>query len=263
MLVLPWHMTDRMPRDLNVTLGPDAVEVDAAPDTARSADGPWAVLADLYRPVAAAVADVADGHTPVTVLAGDCVTPLAVLAGLRRRQVDPALVWFDAHGDFHTEQTTTSGYLGGFPLAKAVGRGDLTLPAALGLAPLAEEDVVLVDARDLDPGEVAALEASRVRHVPVDRLAGGEVRLPRKPVHLHVDLDVLDPAVLPGLRFPAAGGPPTAAVAAAVRAVVEARPLAALSIAATWRPDDADRRSADAALHAVLTAAGLTPPSSG
>src|SRR6185436_17512054 len=103
----------------------------------------------------------------VTVLTGDCVTAVAVLAGLQRRGLDPAVVWFDAHGDFHTEATTTSGYLGGLPLAKVVGLSDLALPRALGMTPIAEDRAVLVDARDLDPGEVTALAASAVRQVAV------------------------------------------------------------------------------------------------
>jgi hypothetical protein len=85
------------------------------------------------------------------VLSGDCVASLAVIAGIQQRNVEPSLVWFDAHGDFHTEDTTTSGYLGGLPLAKAVGRGDPTLPAGLGLTPLPEPSILLVDGRDLDP----------------------------------------------------------------------------------------------------------------
>ena len=116
-------------------------------------------LVQLYAPLAERVAHVRD---PV-VLSGDCVTALAVLAGVQRSGIDAALVWFDAHGDFHTEQTTSSGYLGGLPLAKAVGRGDLSLPDALRLTPLAEDRVLLVDARDLDPPEVVALRGSQVR----------------------------------------------------------------------------------------------------
>lgn len=252
MLVLPWHVTDRLPRDLNLTMGAEAVEVTAAPGVAGSAKDRWGPLADLYRPLADAVARTA---RPAVVVAGDCISPLAVLAGLQRRGVDPALVWFDAHGDFHTEDTTTSGYLPGLPLAKAVGRGDLTLPAALGLTPLAEDDVVLVDARDLDPAEATALAASRVRRTSVADLGTDGVNLPAKPVHLHLDVDVLDPDLLPGLRFPASGGPPISAVTDAIGAVVRARPLAALSIAAGWRPEDSDRRRNDAAVHTILAAA--------
>jgi|ERR1700736_5686209 len=245
MLVLPWHIFDSLVDGLNITLPDDADVVDAAPDV----DGvPWRRLARLYEPVAGAVAAA---ETPQLVLSGDCVTPLAVLAGAQRRHIDPALVWFDAHGDFHTEQSTTSGYLGGLPLAKAVGRGDMTLPAVLGLTPLADDRVLLVDARDLDPGEVTALSASSVRRSTVQNAVDA---LPEGPLHLHIDVDVLDAALLPGLRFPVGSGPDIPALSAAVRQIVTARELVALSIGATWRPADSDRASNDAVFSAILAA---------
>jgi arginase len=246
MLVLPWHIFDALIDGLNITLPHDAQLIDSAP----AGEGePWRRLAQLYEPVSAAVAAAT---TPQIVLSGDCITPLAVLAGVQRRHVDPALVWFDAHGDFHTEQSTTSGYLGGLPLAKAVGRGDMTLPSALGLRPLAEERVLLVDARDLDPGEVTALATSSVRRSTVQ---GAADALPEGPLHLHIDVDVLDAALLPGLRFPVGDGPDIPALSTAVREIVRTRELVGLSIAATWRPADSDRTRNDACFRAILEAA--------
>jgi arginase len=249
MLVLPWHLTDQLAGNLNLTLPPGAVTVPGSPGRTGQ---PWADLAGVYTGLAEAVA-AASG--PAVVLSGDCVASLAVIAGVQRRGISPGLVWFDAHGDFHTEETTTSGYLGGLPLAKAVGRGDLTLPDALGLAPLPDDAVLLADGRDLDPPEVASLDSSGVRLARVDELA--TAALPDGPLVLHVDLDVIDAAALPGLRFPAPGGPSRQAVADAVAAVARRREIAALDIAATWRPGDTDRQHADAALQAVLAATML------
>jgi arginase len=248
-LVLPWHLTDQLADGLNVTLPAGAVPVAGAPGRTGEA---WADLAGVYAGLAEAVAAAS---APPVILSGDCVACLAVIAGLQRRGIQPGLVWFDAHGDFHTEATTTSGYLGGLPLAKAVGRGDRTLPGALGLTPLPEAAVLLADGRDLDPPEVAALASSRVLRAPVSELA--TAALPDGPVVVHVDLDVIDAAALPGLRFPAPGGPSRQAVADAIAAVARRREIAALDIAATWRPGDTDRQRTDAALQAVLTAAGL------
>jgi len=167
------------------------------------------------------------------------------------------LVWFDAHGDFHTEESTTSGYLGGLPLAKAVGRGDMTLPDALGLSPLDEDSVTLVDARDLDPGEVMALAGSKVRLVAVSDLDDGY--LPEGPVVVHVDVDIIDPDELTGLRFPASGGPHLDEVVQAVHAVTRDTTLAALDIAATWRPGDTDRTQIDAVVSGLLSTIGSSP----
>lgn len=248
--MLPWHMTDRLVDGLNVTLPADTIEVDSVPGATGET---WADLGELYAPLADEVARAVG--VPV-VLTGDCVACLAVIAGVQRRGIAPGLVWFDAHGDFHTESTTTSGYLGGLPLAKAVGRGDLTLPAALGMTPLAEDSAVLVDGRDLDPPEVEALAASRVRRLPVNAFDPAD--LPPPPVIVHVDLDVIDPAQLPGLRFPAPGGPSLTAVADAVATVAKARKVVALDMAATWQPEAAHRTRTDAALDAVLAAARVS-----
>lgn len=84
----------------------------------------WQRMAGIYEYVADAVADA---ERPVVVASGDCTTSLGVLAGLQPAGVDPATLWFDAHGDFNTDETTVSGYLGGMPAALAVGRGDTTV----------------------------------------------------------------------------------------------------------------------------------------
>ncbi len=249
MLLLPWHLTDHLSSGLNVTLPRAVVSIAGSPGATGR---PWADLAGVYTGLGDAVAAAAT--TPV-VLSGDCVASLAVIAGLQRRGIRPGLVWFDAHGDFHTEGTTASGYLGGLPLAKAVGRGDLTLPEALDMTPLAEDSALLADGRDLDPPEEAALASSKVLRARVTELA--EAALPDGPVIVHVDLDVIDPAELAGLRFPAPGGPSLRDVAAGVAAVARRREIAALDVAATWRPADANRQQTDAALHAVLAASGL------
>jgi arginase len=248
-LLLPWHLTDYLAEGLNVTLPSGLVTVAGSPSTTGR---PWVDLIGVYAGLRDAVAAAT---APPVVLTGDCVASLAVIAGLERRDVRPGLVWFDAHGDFHTEATTTSGYLGGLPLAKAVGRGDLTLPAALGMTPLPESSVLLADGRDLDPPEVTALAGSRVLRARVTEL--GTAALPDGPVIVHVDLDVVDPAELTGLRFPAPGGPSLQAVADGVAAVARRRQIAALDIAATWRSADANRQKADTAVRAVLAAARM------
>ena len=216
---------------------------------------PWQRLAALYEEVASAVAGASD---VAIVASGDCTTALGTLAGLARRGLDPAIVWFDAHGDFNTDETSPSGYLGGMPLAIAVGRGDQTAPRALGLRPIDERRTILVDARDLDPAEREALDASQVRRLPVTALdpaaqQGGEAKaLPPGPIYLHLDLDVLDPLELPGLRFPSAGGVRQAELARAVGAVMASGRVAAIGLACTWWPDRVDAPLAGAIVQQLL-----------
>ncbi|HWM88638.1 MAG TPA: arginase family protein [Kofleriaceae bacterium] len=215
--------------------------------------GPWQRMAALYAEVASAVTHAAG--VPV-VASGDCTTSLGCLAGLQGKGLDPAIVWFDAHGDFNTDETTPSGYLGGMPLAIAVGRGDQTAPRALGLRPIEEQRAILVDARDLDPAEREALDRSAVRRVPVSALdpeAQLDPRiLPPGPIYLHLDLDVLDPPELPGLRFPSPGGVRRAELARAVAAVIATGRVAAIGLACTWWPDRVDSAAAGSIVQQLL-----------
>lgn len=208
---------------------------------------PWARMAVLYESVAEAVHR---DERPV-VISGDCTTALGTLAGLQRRGLDPAVVWFDAHGDLNTPRTSLSGYRGGMPLAMALGHGDRTVPRSLGLRRILPEQVLLVDARDLDPGERDLLAVAPVRHVPVGEASTWLV--PDGPVYLHIDLDVLDPEEIGGLRFPAPGGPSVGTVIEAVRTVMSTGRVAAVGIACTCTPEHLDDQRTQNVLKAVLS----------
>ena len=224
-LVVPFHLDER--------LAPPPVPGTAvAPDL--PAGGSPARVLELSRVVAARVAAAVTATGQAGVAAGDCVAALGVVAGLQSAGIDPAVVWLDAHGDYNTPATSPSGYLGGMPLAMLAGRDDLGLTAGLGLRPVAADRIVLAGARDLDPGEVDLLAADGVPQVPVPALGTGP--LPPGPLYLHVDVDVIDAGELPGLRYPAAGGPDSAAVGAAVRRVLATGRVAAWTLACTWRP---------------------------
>lgn len=221
-LSVPFHLDELLPG----FVPPVAPDVVIAPEL--PAGGPWERMAALY----AEVADAIEPDERQVVVSGDCTTALAVVAGLQRGGVDPVLVWFDAHGDLQTPETSTSGYLGGMPLRQLLGGADRLVPECLGLRPLSERDVVLVDARDLDPPEAEFLAGSAIRHVPVDAAADA---IPGGPVHLHLDVDVVDPRDLAGLRFPAPGGPRWPQVLAAVRAVLATCPVVSVTVGCTWR----------------------------
>jgi arginase len=191
-------------------------------------------MAVLYRELAEVVAEVClAGDLPV-VVAGDCLSTIGVLAGLQRARVSPVLIWFDAHGDFNTWETTPSGFLGGMPLAMLVGRGEQTIVHQVGLTPLSESDVILVDARDLDPGEREAVRDSAVTHLPQveDLLA---YPLPDRPLYVHLDVDVVDPGEMPGVNYPARGGSSLATVGAALHRLAETGRVVAVSLSA-WTP---------------------------
>ncbi len=221
-LAVPYFMGEPMPGfavpDPHETLQPDL------PDA-----GAQDRMAVLYDHLAGWVASSNDA----VVYAGDCVSIIGVLAGLARRDVHPTLIFFDAHGDFHTWDTSQSGFIGGMPLAMVTGRGEQTIVAGAGLTPLPDERVVLVDGRDLDPGEDVAVAESGISHVSVDELA--HTIPPSGPLYVHVDGDVVDPGEMPAMNYPAADGPSLHAVRMAMIHLVTTGRVVAFSIS-SWNP---------------------------
>src|SRR5690348_16030444 len=97
-------------------------------------------LARLYRSVAGAVEHALRERTTPWVVSGDCMASLATMAGVQHAGVDDtAVVWFDAHGDVQTLETTTSGYIGGMPLRLMVGYRPELIATPIGLRPVPED----------------------------------------------------------------------------------------------------------------------------
>ncbi len=137
------------------------------------------------------------GRHPI-LTASDCSICLTTLPVLARRRLDAHVLWLDAHGDFNTPETTPSGFLGGMCLAAACGVWDAGFGGDLDPA-----RVVMCGVRDVDPGERVLLETRGVGLV--ERPSQLAETLAGRPVFVHLDLDVLDPSVLPA-TFPAPGG---------------------------------------------------------
>ena len=167
-------------------------------------------------------------------IAGDCCAAIGMLGGLQKAGIDPLLIWFDAHGDFNTRETSPSGFLGGMPLAMLVGLGDLTMPNAVGLKPLPENQVILTDARDLDPGEKELVENSSITHLP-DARQLLNYPLPNRPIYIHFDVDVLDPKEAPAMSYPAPGGISSGGLKDVFHTLANTGQVAAVSMSC-WNP---------------------------
>jgi arginase len=194
----------------------------------------------------------AAGRFPL-VLSGNCNAAVGAVAGLG---ADTTVLWCDAHADFNTPETTTGGFLDGMALATVTGRCWAAMAAQVpGFAPVPEDAVWLVGARDLDPLERTALERSAVRRRPAAALGPPLVTEVRaalgasERLYLHVDLDVLDPAEGRANAYAAPGGASAAALAAVCGALGAS--TAAATIAAYDPTLDADGRVREAAFAAV------------
>jgi arginase len=142
---------------------------------------------------------------PVLTIGGDCgVSFGAVEHASRRHPGEIALVWFDAHPDLHTSDSSQSGGFGGMVLRAILGDG----VDGLALGPderLTADRVVLAGVRDIDPAEDVYITEQGIPLVPVENFGTPEAilaavkRTGAGHIYLHIDLDVLDPATIVGL----------------------------------------------------------------
>lgn len=248
-LVAPWHLDERLP----AFPAPACIAETVSPAL------PAAGQLDRMRLLYHAIADATARASNPLLLTGDCTAALGAIAGLQPRHGRHlAVVWLDGHGDFNTPATTITGYLGGMPLAMLTGRAPELICHALGLRPVAENNVVLVDARDLDPAEQTALATSGVQHVPAEpgTVSAAVRRLGHMPVYLHIDVDVIHSAHLPGLRVPAGPGPGLADIENCLAAIVAAGNIVAACIACTWLPGHINDHPAAQAITRLAQALG-------
>jgi arginase len=178
------------PAPMAEAIGGESVVVDRA----LPFDNEVASSFDVIREVARAVRETVEGGRFPLVLAGNCNSSLGTVAGLGR---EVGVVWFDAHGDFNTPDTTPTGFFDGFGLAMLTGTGWRTLRETIdGHRPVPEEHVLLVGARDLDPREEERLAASAIGRADADSLGDALEELAGRvdAVYVHIDLDVLDPS---------------------------------------------------------------------
>lgn len=161
------------------------------------------------------------GAVPV-VLGGDHSIAIGSVAGVaswaRGRNGDIGLLWFDAHADMNTPETTPSGNIHGMPLAVGLGHGAPELIGIGGFSPKVKEHrVVLIGARDLDRGERELIRETGIRVftmreideqgiVPILEEALAIVGEGTLGFHVSIDMDFIDPHFAPGVGTTVKGG---------------------------------------------------------
>lgn len=189
------------------------------------------------------LAEAREGGRSVLVLCGDDTASVGVLSGLQLAYGAGAsigLIWFDAHGDFNTPETSFSGILAGMPVAILAGLAGPQWRDAAGLmAPISTDRMVIAGVRELDEKEEMLLRSTDARVIStedvregtalrqvVERLSGAT-----KCLWIHVDLDILDPRLVPSASTPAEDGLEIDELAQALNMVLKTGDVAALSIA--------------------------------
>ncbi|MFD1205764.1 arginase [Sporosarcina contaminans] len=169
--------------------------------------------------LAGKVADVIkQGKFPL-VLGGDHSIAIGTLSGLSTTYKNLGVIWYDAHADMNTAETSPSGNIHGMPLAVAMGLGHERLVNILqGGQKVKPENVVIIGARSVDPGERQLIKEKKIKVFTmheIDRdgmtaVMNEAIEYLRNRnvdgVHLSLDLDGLDPLYTPGVGTPVAGG---------------------------------------------------------
>jgi arginase len=164
---------------------------------------------------------LAEGAVPV-VLGGDHSVAMGTIAGVarhhRRRREKIGLVWFDAHADANTAETSPSGNIHGMPLAVALGLGAPSLVNLAGFSPMVDGSrAALVGIRDVDAAERGNVRASGIGAFTMRDLDERGMRSVMEEaikratsgtagIHVSFDLDAMDPDEAPGVGTPAPGG---------------------------------------------------------
>lgn len=153
------------------------------------------------------------------VLGGDHSIAIGTLAGLAQHYKNLGVIWYDAHADMNTAETSPSGNIHGMPLAVAMGLGHDKLTHIGGEQPKIDpKNLVIIGARSVDEGERELIKEKGIKVYSmheIDRLGMAAVMedalayLRSREIdglHLSLDLDGLDPMYTPGVGTPVPGG---------------------------------------------------------
>jgi arginase len=204
------------------------------------------------------------------VVGGDHSVGLGSIAAAARER-DVGVVWIDTHGDFNTHETTLSGNVHGMPLAALAGYGHERLITIDGWRPptpaVRARNVVIVGARDLDPGEsellreagatvfsMAVIDRYGIRRV-IERaieIAGENV----DGIYASFDLDVMDPTIAPGVGTPSPGGLTVREGHLAMELLAQSGRMIGLDIVEVNPILDDRNRTAELAVDLILSALG-------
>jgi arginase len=196
---------------------------------------------DVLRQVAASVRQTEEAGKLPVVLSGNCNALIGAVAGLSSNRL--GVLYFDAHGDANTADSTRSGYFEGMPLAVLMGLAWQEMASTIkGFRPIPGRRVAHLGGRDFDPGE-----AERLRHAgatvvgPRDLAAKPPQRAFRRTldqmqrecdaVYVHVDVDVLDRREGVVAHNSVGGGPSLAALSGGFALISELLPVRGIGFA--------------------------------
>ena len=211
------------------------------------------------------------GGIPI-VLGGDHSIAIGSVSGLaayyRKHEQRVGVLWFDAHGDMNTPETSPSGNIHGMPFAAILGKGAPELTHISGFAPKVHpEDCVLLGARDVDPVEAEIMRNSGVRIYTMREIDERGMSAcvdeaiaiaSRNTVGFHVtmDMDFVDPDYAPGVGTPVPGGPTYRESHLAMEKVADSGKMLSFELTEVNPVLDTSNRTAELGVQLILSAFG-------
>ena len=216
---------------------------------------------------------LAANHLPL-ILGGDHSIAIGSFAGAasyyKKQQQTLGLIWFDAHADMNTPESTPSGNIHGMPLAALLGYGTPELVNVAGFAPKVDPKLVAhVGARDIDPGERELIKKLGVRFFTMREIDERGMRACMDDAiaiasggtggyAVTFDVDVLDPGDAPGSGTLVRGGLTYREAHLGMEKIAEAGGMRALEIVEINTALDVNNKTAELGVELILSALGKT-----
>jgi arginase len=213
------------------------------------------------------------GELPV-VLGGDHSVAMGSVSGVTsfhaRRGETVGLIWFDAHADMNTPETSPSGNIHGMPLAVLLGHGAPELTGIEGFSPKLDPRLCAhIGARDVDPGERELIRKLGMRFFTMREIdergmsacMDEAIHIASKATagyHVTLDVDALDPGDAPGSGTVVRGGLTYREAHLAMEKIAEAGGALALEVVEINTALDINNRTAELGVELILSALGKT-----
>lgn len=214
-----------------------------------------------------------EGSTPL-ILGGDHSLSMGSVAGVakyfRERKESLGVIWFDAHADINTPETSPSGNVHGMPVAHLLGLGDPHLLSIVDFKPVVDvKKMVLIGLRDLDVGERATIKKTGIKCFTmrdIDELGMHKVMAEAikiagdgtAGIHVSCDMDWIDPSYAPGVGTPVRGGGSYRESHLGMELVADTNKLVSVEVTEVNPVLDRENMTAELAVEMLLSAFGLS-----
>ena len=208
------------------------------------------------------------------VLGGDHSIAIGSFAGaaayFKQREETLGLIWFDAHADINTPETTPSGNIHGMPLAALLGYGAPELTNVAGFAPKLDPRLcVHIGARDIDPGERELIAKTGLRFFTMREIderglsacMDDAIKIASRGTAGYAvtfDVDVLDPGDAPGSGTLVRGGLTYREAHLGMEKIAEAGGMRYLEMVEINTALDVNNKTAELGVELILSALGKT-----